>query len=388
MRRLWLTGLALLLLAAAGLWIARWSSSPPTESNGLDLGEVLGGVSEAGFARAYDVRTFRFPRDHGSHPRYRDEWWYFTGNLFSDEGRRFGYELTLFRIALTPHAPARASHWATNQVYMGHFALTDAAGHRFHFFERFSRGALGLAGARSKPFGVWLEDWAVRAEPQQPDVWRLTASSDGVALSLALTPTKPIVLEGDRGLSRKSAEAGNASYYYSRPRLASDGMIRLAGRRFRVHGTSWLDREWGTSALARDEVGWDWFGLQLSDGWDLMFYQLRRADGSRAPFSAGTLIDPAGRAIPLNARDVTIEVLDHWRSPHGGTYPARWRFAVPSAALAVEVAPVLADQELAGSVRYWEGAVNVSGTHHDHRVKGAGYTELTGYAKSAGGPRR
>ena len=388
MRRLWLPGIALLLLAAGGLWLARWSSSPLTEPGGLDIGEVLGGASDAGFARAYDERAFRFPRDYGPHPRFRNEWWYFTGNLFSDDGRRFGYELTLFRIALTPRAPARASHWATNQVYLGHFALTDAVGQRFHYFERFSRGALGLAGAQAEPFGVWLNDWGVRAERHRPDVWRLTASADEVALSLALTPTKPIVLQGDRGLSRKSAEAGNASYYYSRPRLASEGTIMLAGRRFRVHGTSWLDREWGTSALARNEVGWDWFALQLSDGWDLMFYQLRRADGSRAPFSAGALIDPAGRAIPLNARDVSIESLGDWRSPRGGTYPARWRLTVPPAALAVEVTPVLANQELAVSVRYWEGAVNVSGTHDGHHVQGVGYTELTGYAKSAGSQKR
>jgi predicted secreted hydrolase len=388
MRRLWLPGIVLLLLAMGWLWAARWSPSPSTESSGLDIGEILGGVSDAGFARAYAGRAFRFPRDDGPHPQFRNEWWYFTGNLFGDDGRRFGYELTLFRFALTPLAAARTSHWATNQVYMGHFALTDAEGHRFQFYERFSRGALGLAGAQSEPFGVWLEDWGVRAEPRRPDVWRLTASTNDVALALALTPAKPIVLEGNRGLSRKSAEAGNASYYYSRPRLASTGTITLSGRQFRVHGMSWMDREWGTSALARDEVGWDWFALQLSDGWDFIFYQLRRADGRRMPFSAGMLIDPAGHLTPLNAQDVAIEVLDNWRSPHGGNYPARWRLAAPSAALTLEVTPVLADQELAASVRYWEGAVNVTGKNRNQRVQGVGYTELTGYAASVRSQRR
>ena len=388
MRRLWVPGIALLLLVPGWLWVARGPSSPPPEPNALDIGQILGGVPDAGFARAYEVRAFRFPRDDGPHPQFRNEWWYFTGNLFSEDGRRFGYELTLFRFTLAPRVSARASHWATNQMYLGHFALTDAAGRRFHFFERFSRGALGLAGARSEPFGVWLEDWSVRADRQRPDVWRLTASADEIALALTLVPTKPTVLQGDRGLSRKSAEAGNASYYYSRPRLTSNGTLTLAGQGLPVHGTSWLDREWSTSALARDEVGWDWFALQLDDGWDLMFYQLRRTDGGRDPFSAGTLVNPAGRAIPLHDEDLSIEELDHWRSPRGGIYPARWRLAVPSAALALEVTPVLSDQEFAGSVRYWEGAVSVSGTHRGQRVQGVGYTELTGYGQSTGSRRR
>ncbi len=377
--RLLLAALALLAVAAVALWLAL-RPAPVPEGARFDVAQVLGGAADTGYARATAPRPFRFPADHGPHPEFRNEWWYFTGNLFAADGRRFGYELTLFRIALSPHAAVRDSAWATNQAYMAHFALTDVRGKRFHFFERFARAAAGLAGARAAPFAVWLEDWRVDAEPQAPATWRLRTGANGIALDLRLTSAKPVVLQGERGLSRKSAEPGNASYYYSLPRLTTEGSVTTNGEVTRVRGTSWLDREWSTSALGPEQVGWDWFALQLDDGSELMYYQLRRADGSRDPFSAGSFIDAAGTAQRLAAQDVDIAVLNHWRSPRNGSYPARWRLTVPSAQLSLELTPVLADQELAVSVRYWEGAVDVRGTRGGRAASGVGYVELTGYA--------
>lgn len=379
---IWLFGLATLALAVVYL-LRPTAPVPSAANNGIELGEVLGGEGEdiAGFARAEHVRAFRFPQDHGPHTEFRSEWWYFTGNLYTERGRRFGYELTIFRFALSPHAPARASRWATNQVYLAHFAVTDVAGRRFRYLERLARGALGLAGAQAQPFRVWVEDWSIEAKQGADFPWRLRAAAEGIALDLVVSPLKPVVRHGEQGLSRKSAAPGNASYYYSITRLETRGTLALDGERHAVAGLSWLDREWGTSALAPEQAGWDWFALQLADGDDLMFYRLRRRDGSTDPHSAGALIDATGRATALAHDDVAIETLATWESPRGGVYPARWRLTVRPADLVLEVIPVLTDQELAVAPRYWEGAVDARGTRRGKPIAGQGYVELTGYAR-------
>ncbi len=351
---------------------------------GLAVRDVLGGDS-AGFARAERPRAFRFPEDHGPHPEYRSEWWYFTGNLQGPAGRPFGFQLTLFRFALAPWPVERPSAWAADQVFMGHLALTDPHGGRFHAFERLSREALGLAGARAEPPRVWLEDWLL--EGREDGGFRISAFAGDVGVDLELRATKPVVLQGEAGLSQKSAEPGNASYYYSFTRMEARGTVRAFGPALPVNGLVWMDREWGTSALGPDQVGWDWFALQLDDGYDLMYYQLRREDGSADPHSKGTLVDPAGAARVLRAGEVGVEVLGDWRSPRDGVrYPGRWRLRVPAADLDLEVRPALQDQELRLSVRYWEGAVQVSGTRSGRPVGGRGYVELTGYAGTSGRP--
>ncbi len=369
--------------------------TPDTPRSGFDLAELLGAssgesASESirglrggndtageGYARVLTPRIFSFPRDHGPHPPYRSEWWYFTGNLFDETGRRFGYQWVVFRRALRPHAVERSSAWGANQAFMAHFALTDVDGRRFHHFERFARGSAGLAGAQQEPLQVWLEDWSL--EETGTGAWRLRAAENDVLIDLLLTPAKPVVLNGEQGLSRKSAGAGNASYYYSISRLETHGILRAAGRSHEVSGFSWLDREWGTSALAPDQQGWDWFALQLDDGSELMFYQLRRRDGTVDPFSSGTLIAADGSHEGLDAEAVTLEVLDSWRSPLGAVYPARWRLHLPAQALTLDIRPVLSAQELDASVRYWEGAVDVAGSRKGQPVGGQGYVELVGY---------
>ena len=344
------------------------------------LSELLSDGGVSGYAMADAPRDFRFPRDHGPHEAYRNEWWYFTGNLDADDGGgRFGFELTIFRFALSPNAPENdGSAWATNQVYIGHFAVTDVNRKQFHVAQRYARGAAGLAGAGTDPLRVWLDDWRVGVSGSGTG-FRLQAGDGEIGLDLILEPSKPIVLNGEGGLSQKSEGAGSASYYYSIPRLETTGLLRVVGSEYRVTGRSWLDREWGSNALSARQAGWDWFALQLEDGSDLMFYVLRELDGAPGPYSAGTWIDAGGDSMPLALADVAIEVTDRWQSEHGGVYPAGWRIRVPSLGLDVRVLPVLDNQELVTTVRYWEGAVDVIGERDGRPLGGRGYVELTGY---------
>ena len=354
-------------------------SGTPAAGGRLSAVEALAGGDTAGYLKADAPRDFVFPEDHGPHPGFKTEWWYFTGHLESRAGARFGYQLTFFRQALTPEMAPRTSSWATRHLYLAHFALSDVDGGEFRAFERFSRGAAGLAGAGGKAFRVWLEDWSVESTGERDFPVRLRAGDGDLALDLILETRKPPVLHGERGLSRKGDAPGDASYYYSLTRLAARGHLTLGGREVPVAGSSWLDREWSTSVLGDDQVGWDWFSLQLDDGRELMVFQLRLEAGGVDPVSHGTLVAADGRARPLALEDFRLETAGTWRSPRGATYPARWRLAVPSAALELELEPLLADQELDLSFRYWEGAVAARGAAGGEPVTGRGYVELVGY---------
>ena len=378
--------LAVLLVLGGLAWRATARERFPLDA-GLSLREAMGArADDALYARAGAPRAFSFPADHGPHPGFRTEWWYFTGNLQAADGRAFGYQLTFFRQAVAPEEPGaapRASAWATRQVYLAHFAISDIEGRRFHAFERFARGAAGLAGAELVPergLRVFLEDWSAEGTGAATFPLRLRAADGSVAIDLTLERGKPPVLQGDAGLSPKGPEPGNASYYYSLTRMPTAGTITVDGRALAVTGASWMDREWSTSALPDGVVGWDWFALQLDDGGELMVYQLRRADGTADPFSKGSLVAPDGSATPLGAADLALTAEGRRRAPSGAEYPARWRLAIPSQGLALEVTPALPDQELPVSIRYWEGAVRVSGTRDGAAVGGVGYLEMTGYA--------
>ncbi|MCS6879905.1 MAG: lipocalin-like domain-containing protein [Oscillochloridaceae bacterium] len=338
---------------------------------------------DAGFARALAPRPFVFPRDHGPHPEYQIEWWYYTGNLSAGE-RRFGYQLTFFRSELTPRPVARESAWGATSVYMAHLALSDVARGRFYAYERFSRGAAGLAGASGEPFRVFLEDWSADGSGPEGMTMRLRAAEGEVALDLTLESLKPPALQGDQGLSQKGPTPGNASYYYSLTRMATTGTIRVGDQTHAVNGLSWMDHEWGTSALEAGAVGWDWFSLQLDDGYDLMYAQVRTP--AAVSYSFGSLVDPAGRTTPLDPAGVQLEVLATWRSPASqALYPARWRLSIPALDMRLELEPRLANQELPVSVVYWEGAVRIQGSRQGRPVTGSGYVELTGYATEQGG---
>lgn len=354
-----------------------WPRNQPMANN-IAVNAALGSGDNAGYQRAEQPRPFQFPADHGPHPQFRNEWWYATGNLTDAAGRQFGYQLTLFRIALSPTAPAVDSAWRTQQVYMGHFALTDVVNQRHYGFERFSRGALGLAGAQAEPFRVWLENWELAGGESGVLPMRIRAQEDKIAIDLILSQGKPLTLQGDQGLSQKSADPGNASYYYSYSRLPTQGTIQINGQTFTVNGASWLDREWSTSALGPEQSGWDWFALHLDDGRELMFYRLRRKDNSTDVFSKGVLVAADGQTRLLRFGEVDLQPIGEWHSPQtGDRYPASWQLQVPAEQLNLTVTPKVADQEMRLTVRYWEGAVTVKGRAGDQEITGQGYLEMT-----------
>jgi predicted secreted hydrolase len=375
------------LVAASGCG----APSPPTGREGTSL-RLLSPEPQA-FARALEPRAFRLPQDHGPHFEFQTEWWYYTGQLTAADGRRFGFQLTFFRRGLSPGLPPAAAFpgvegrgLATNQVYFAHFAVTDVAGDRHAFAERVSRGAEGLAGASGAAFRVFVEDWSAEAKDADGSSVRLHARDADLVLDLELRATKPLVAHGDRGLSPKSDEPGNASYYVGYTRMAARGRIGVDGSGVEASGEAWFDHEWSTSALGRDAVGWDWWSLQLDDGRELMLFDIRREDGGREAASGGTLVAPDGSTRRLLATDFDGQVLGRWTSPRSGAdYPARWRIRVPSEDLSLEVDPLVADQELRTRFVYWEGAVTIAGTSRGRPVGGRGYVELTGYARSMQG---
>jgi predicted secreted hydrolase len=258
---------------------------------------------------------------------------------------------------------------------MGHLAISDIAGGRHYSAERFARAAAGLAGARVAPFEVWLGPWSLHADNSLFPL-NVEAQHEDFGLSLQLqSGSKPMVLQGERGLSRKSATLGNASYYYSFTRLPTHGELRIDDSLYRVQGDSWLDREWSSSALDTDQDGWDWFALQLEDGRELMFYQLRTKQGGVHSFSRGSLVEADGSVHSLLPEQVMLTPLRYWQANDGTRYPIEWRLQVVEFQLDLEVTALLDDQLMDHSVHYWEGAVEVSGSHHGH-----GYLELSGYA--------
>ena len=352
-----------------------------SEESNFEPSKILSAENDS-FARVFKPKTFVFPQDHGSHPEYRVEWWYFTGNVKTQTERKFGYELTFFRFALIPEQAKTPSVWRDNQMYMAHFALTDVENNKFHVDERTTRAGNGLAGASSNNYHVWLHDWKAEAINGSDSNIQLTAKSDDFSIALQLQAKKKIVLQGVDGLSQKSPESGNASYYYSYTRMQTTGQIQIKQKSYEVTGSSWMDREWSSSALSKEQSGWDWFALQLSDNSELMFYQLRRKDGNISPNSSGAVFHADDSKTDLNLSEIEIKVLDQWKSPHTQiNYPSKWQLLIPKLGIDLTIAPLINDQELNVRYRYWEGAVDVTGTKQGQSISGQGYVELTGYQK-------
>lgn len=354
--------------------------------------EAMRAPDDASFARAFEPMEFSFPRDHGAHPEYRTEWWYYTGNLAATDGAPFGFQLTFFRSALMPESPPRDSTLASNQVYMAHFAVTDGVRREHESFDRYSRGAGDLAGATGDPiFRVWLEDWA--AEEIEPGVQRLTARAEGrdgpVAIDLILRETRPPLLHGIDGLHQKGPEPGNASYYYSLVGLESSGTVTSSGRTYDVTGRSWMDHEFGTSALTAGAVGWDWFSVQFDNDAFLMLYEIRLSDGGVNPNIKGTLVWPDGAQQTVTEDDFVLTPTKAWTSQRTGfTYPAGWTLTLPALEIDLTIEPLIDDQEMDVSFVYWEGAIGVNGVVRGERVIGRGYAELTGYGEQSGAYQR
>lgn len=317
---------------------------------------------------------YEFPRDHFAHPDFKTEWWYYTGNVRDAAGHRHGFELVFFRQGQRRGADPNPSIWRVDDLYLAHFAWTDVDNRRFRFFKRLNRSGPGVAGIDAKGGRIWNGNWEAR---WNGETQTLTATAEGLTLSLRLTPAKPLVIHGENGVSVKGGAAGQASHYVSFSRLDAAGALNGTS----VTGSAWMDHEWFTNQLAPDQRGWDWFSVQLDDRTELMLFQLRRMDGAIDPYSSGTFIARDGRATHLARADFDLRPLDWWTSPKtGARYPTRWRIVVPKLKLDLECAAAIPEQELLGegetSPTYWEGTVVYTGSH-----RGVGYLEMTGYAK-------
>ncbi|MFN7037776.1 MAG: lipocalin-like domain-containing protein [Bellilinea sp.] len=380
--------LLVLALFAGMLGWRGWSASQVQPVSGQT--SLIGDLElpdEGEFARAEGPMAFEFPKDQGAHNDFQTEWWYYTGNLATESGRRFGYQLTFFRRAIiSPSVRTdRLSEWGVEQVYLAHFAMTDVQNNRFYASEKVGRGAAGLAGAVGEPaYEVWLDDWRVVQVAENE--YLMQAKTEQGAIELRLQNLKGEILQGDRGYSRKGEEVGNASYYISQTRLKTSGEIRLSGERFEVNGLSWMDHEFSTSALGEDQVGWDWFALQLNNDMEIMLFTLRKDDGSIDRFSSATLILPDGQTQLFLSDEFTVEVRDRWKSTKtGAVYPSEWVIRIPAVGLILNVQPLISEQELTLSYVYWEGAVFTEGSIGNQIVGGYGYVELTGYGQSMRG---
>lgn len=365
------------LLAAATI-IAVAAAAPPPEP---------AAERPAAWKDALAGYRFSFPRDHAAHPDYKLEWWYYTGNLASADGRRFGYQVTFFRIGVDP-APTNPSVWAIRDLYMTHVAVSDLSGGRYRFDERLARAGPGLAGARADRYEVWNDDW--RAWRGEDGLHRISVPGSRAGLDLVLEEGKPPIVHGRDGISQKGDATGNASHYYSFTRMPTRGTLTIDGERIAVTGDSWMDREFGTTFLEPGQQGWDWFAIQLEDGRELMIYQLRREDGSRDPHSSGTWILVDGQRHTLSSKDMELIAEDDvFVSPQSGArYPVTWRVRVPRERIDLRVRTPLRDQELyipeSTGIAYWEGAIEVSGEVAGQAVRGRGYLEMTGYKGSMG----
>lgn len=338
-----------------------------------------------GFRLARPGWQFEFPRDHGSHDEFRTEWWYFTGHLQTDSGTRLGFEVTFFRVGVDATSQPKETEWDLRHLAIAHFAITDVTHREFRYYEKLNRASRYTAGASAGRMNVFNEGWS--AVMGADGVIRLRASASGDAIDLRLRSLKPPAVHGAGGVSVKAEGEGYASHYYSLTRLAAEGTAAVRGKRERVSGVAWLDREWGSSVLREYQVGWDWFAIQLENQTELMMYQIRRDDGTADSTSSASLIFPDGRVVTIPARGFTIRSRDSWTSSRSGaTYPLDWLVEVPAFGISLNVRPVMKEQELVTDdstrITYWEGAVDVVGRAGSTPVRGRGYVELTGYARA------
>lgn len=380
---LWLTGFILMgiVLATTG-WFGNKTTPLPSNQGAIPLDSFLE-ANDAGFARVDQPWRFSFPADHGAHPNYRTESWYFVGHLTTPQGRQFGFQLTFFRVALAPQVKTSSSAWATNQVYRGHFAITDVAQNKFYAYERYSRAALGLSGAAIQPVRVWVENWQANMAADdgnnQPLTFHLQARDEEVNMELQLQGIKPLVLPEAGDLLPTNDQ--NPFHFYVAPRLAAQGKLQIGSDFFQVTGQGWLDHTWGAVPVSQGQLALNRFLLQLDDGREIVALQLHRRDGSGTPITTGILINQDGSVQSLERRAIMLDELDDWQSPRDETtYPNRWQLRIPEQTIDLTITPLIEDQEMVMAIRYWGGAVDVSGTVDGRSLGGRGHVELTGYA--------
>jgi predicted secreted hydrolase len=336
----------------------------------------------ADFKPALPGWRYVFPRDHGAHREFKTEWWYYNGHLEDSSGNSYGYQMTFFRVGLIPgRLLTGGSRWRVREVYLAHLTITDVRHKTFLFQEKADRGNLGLAGADEGRYRVWVENW----KADQNGQWhQITAGDRELGFSLKLIPLRAPVIHGVNGVSQKGAGIGRASHYYSITRMETTGILKIKGKEISVRGLSWMDHEFGTNQLAENQTGWDWFSVQLSNGVDLMIYQLRQQGGGVDPNSSGTMILSDSQKVHLPWSEIDLRSLSSWKSTQSSaTYPASWAIDLPRHEMRLSLTPVLVDQELltpkSTGVTYWEGKVKVQGTYKGRPIEGEGYVELTGY---------
>jgi len=329
---------------------------------------------------------YSFPHDYFNHPEFQTEWWYYTGNLQSADGHRFGFELTFFRQGIDRNA-SRDLSWDVHDLYLAHLALSDLSGGRFYHIERTNRAGPGLAGVDEANQRIWNGNWQIQWKDSDQ---LLQAVADNFELRLTLHPEKAPVIHGQNGVSQKAAGAGQASHYISLTRVDTKGRITLNNKQFELAGLSWMDHEFFTHQLTSEQTGWDWLSIQLQDRSELMLFQIHRKDGSTDPYSAGTYVDPKGRTTHLRRDDFVLQpASETWKSPQSqATYPMSWKISIPKLQLALDAKTQLPSQELASASSfaptYWEGAVDLTGEHAGVKIAGSGYLEMTGYATPTG----
>jgi predicted secreted hydrolase len=349
----------------------------------LLLGGLAGLSGMAGWpgkAHALPARTLDFPRDRGSHPDFRTEWWYITGHAASSaaDQRAFGFQLTFFR-SRVDGTQGMASNFAARQLIFAHAAITDVQGKKLWHDQRIARAGFGVASASEQDMVIALRDWSLRA-----DGGRYTAElpATGFALRLQFEETQNVLLQGNQGLSRKGPEKKQASYYYSQPQLATRGSLQLKGQTFAVTGKAWLDHEWSEELLHPSAVGWDWLGMNLDDGSALTAFRLRDKDGN-AVWTGGSFRSSRGELRTFNSGELIFQPGRSWKSPLTQiTYPVEWVVSTPVGAYSAKA--VIDNQELdsrnsTGAI-YWEG-LSALFDSQGKRV-GRGYLEMTGYGQA------
>ena len=335
------------------------------------------------YAPALPGYHYEFPRDYFNHPAYQTEWWYYTGNLRGRDGHRFGFELTFFRQGVS--RDASATPWSLHDLYMAHLALTDISGRRYFFTERINRAGPGIAAFDAPSGTIWNGNWQTRIDE---NAHVLRGVGDNFSFDLTLAPQKPVVIHGQNGVSQKAEGLGHASHYLSFTRMTTAGTVDLEGTTYKVDGDAWMDHEFFSESANGDEVGWDWLSLQMDDRSELMLYRLRHKDGSVDPYSSGTYVDSQGRSTHLALHAFTMaQAGETWRSDRtGATYPIAWTVAVPELQLQLQITTPVKQQEFVSRFgpSYWEGAIDVTGRHHDKPIAGTGYLEMTGYSQGKG----
>ncbi len=366
--------------------------------------EPLASRTPEGYASPQPGRVFAFPRDHGSHPEFRIEWWYITGHLWDGASNRFGFQSTFFRTAgpiadssTLPDPIPKSVAFGVDQLFLSHIALLDVGTGRFRHQEQLNREGWA-AGSSISNLHVWNGGASLELAPPRPDghlELRLKSRIRAEASwDITLAPAKPLVVFGDRGVSRKGASSTAASHYLTFSRLQVHGHLDIEGSSRPVHGIAWMDHEFSSSQLAPGQTGWDWVSIQLHDGREIMAYRLRHQDGSTDPYSTLAWVDREGRATHQPADAFSLESQSRWKSPRSGAeYPSRLTLRAVDPAtrqpVTLQLVPLAEDQEMPGTigdVPYWEGACRVldpTGTD-----VGSAFVELTGYAGDLAGRLR